>query len=80
LLEPEAENFLGAVSAYAERDRHRLVANQPFIADFDPQCIKENQWVNRLQRPRLPGRDLLQHGIGDGADQIRRDLDAIEIA
>src|SRR6201987_4248153 len=27
LLEPEAEDFLGALSAYTERDMHRLVAN-----------------------------------------------------
>jgi hypothetical protein len=80
LLEPQAEDFLGAVSTYAEREMHRLVANQPFIADFDPQRVKENQRINRLQRPRLPGRDLLHHGIGNGADQIRRDLDALEIA
>ena len=41
LLEPQAENLLGAVGADAERDMHRLVADQPFVADFDPQGSKK---------------------------------------
>ena len=42
LLEPEAEDFLGAVGTYAQRDMHSLVANQPFVADLDPLRVKEN--------------------------------------
>ena len=72
--------LLGAVQDREEEFRRGLVANQPVIADFDLQCVNENQRVNRLQRPRLPRRDRLQHSIGDGADQIRRDRDVIEIA
>ena len=72
LLEPEAEDFLGAVSAYAQRDMHRLVADQPFIPDLDPQRVKENQRIDLFERAGLPGCDLLKHRIGDGADQIRR--------
>ncbi len=34
--------------------------------------------VDRLQRPRLPSGDLVQHGVRDRADQVRRDLDALE--
>jgi transposase len=34
----------------------------------------------RLERPVLPLRHLLQHGIGDGADQVGRDLDAVQLA
>jgi hypothetical protein len=55
-------------------------ADQPFIPDLDPQRVKENQRIDLFQRAGLPGGDLLQHRIGDGADQIRRDLDAVEIA
>jgi hypothetical protein len=40
LLEPEGEDFLGAVGAIAERDMHTLVASQPFVADVDPQRVK----------------------------------------
>jgi hypothetical protein len=59
---------------------HRLVADQSLIPDLDPQRVEEHQRVDRLERPGLPGRDLLQHRIGDGADQVRRDLDAVQIA
>ena len=34
----------------------------------DPQRIEEDQRVDRFQRPRLPGRDLLQHRVGHRAD------------
>jgi hypothetical protein len=47
------------------------------ITDFDPQGIEEHQRIDRLQRPRLPYRDLVQHGVGDGRDQIGRDVDTV---
>src|SRR5687768_830509 len=40
----------------------------------------ENQRVDRFQRAGLPGRDLLQHRVGDGADQVGRDVNTVEIA
>src|SRR5215213_376635 len=54
--------------------------DQPFIADLDPQRVKEDQRIDRFQRARLPGGDLIEHRVGDGADQIGRDVDAVEIA
>ena len=79
-LEPEAEDFLGAIGAHAQRDMHSFVANQPFVADLDPQRVEENQRINCFQRAGLPEGNLLQHRVGDRADQIRRNLDAVEIA
>ena len=80
LLEPQAENFLGAVGAHAERGVHRLVADQPFIPDLNPQGIEEHQRIDCFQGAGLPGCDLLQNRVGDRADQIRRDIDPVEIA
>jgi hypothetical protein len=57
-----------------------LVANEAFIADFHPKRVEEDQRVDRFQGSHLPGGDLVEYGIGYGADQISRDLDAIEIA
>jgi hypothetical protein len=34
---------------------------------------------SRLQRPGLPGGDLVQHGIRDRADQVGRNLDAVQL-
>ena len=44
------------------------------------QRVEENQRINCFQRAGLPGGNLLQHRVGDRADQIRRNLDAVEIA
>jgi hypothetical protein len=45
------------------------------------------QWINRpashrvdrVERPVLPVADLLEHRVGDPADQVGRDLDAVEL-
>src|SRR3954466_1802094 len=42
--------------------------------------VKEDQRIDRLERASLPGRDLVQNGICDRADEIGRDLDAIQLA
>jgi hypothetical protein len=39
-----------------------------------------NDGVGRLQRPGLPGGDLLENGVCDHADEIRRDVQPVEIA
>jgi hypothetical protein len=41
LLEPEGDNRLGAVGAHAERDAHRLGADDPLVADLDPQSASK---------------------------------------
>jgi len=35
--------------------------------------------VDRLQRPILPDRHLLDHRVGDAADQIRTHVDAVDL-
>jgi len=75
LLEPQPKNLLGSVGSYAARDMNGLVANQPFVADFNAQGVEEHQRVNRLERAGLPGRDFVENGVGDRADQLRRDID-----
>jgi hypothetical protein len=42
------------------------------VADLDPNGIKENKRIDRIQRTLLPGGDLIEDGIGDRADQVRR--------
>jgi hypothetical protein len=39
----------------AERDVHRLIADQCFIPDLNPQGIEENQRVDCFERAGLPG-------------------------
>src|SRR4051812_28748975 len=80
LLDPQAQDLLGAIGPNPERDMDRLIADQSLVADLHPQRVKEDQRVDRLERAGLPGRDLVQDGIRDGADQVGRDLDAIQLA
>lgn len=56
------------------------VADDALLANLDPERVEEHQRIDRLQRPCLPGRDLLQNRVGDGTDEIGRDLDVVELA
>ena len=68
-----------AVDLESERDIDSLVADQAVDADLDLQRIEKDDGVNRIERPVLPLPDLIKNRIGDPADQIGRDLDAIEV-
>src|SRR3954469_15339161 len=70
LLQPQAQDLLGAVGADAQGDVHGLVADQPLVAHLDPERVEEDQRIDRLERPRLPGRGLPQHPRGAGADPV----------
>ena len=65
---------------HADREVHGLVAHQPFVADLHAQRVEEHDRVGRLERPGLPGGDLVDHLVGDGGDEVRGDLDAVELA
>ena len=79
LLDPDAENLLGAVRQDAERDINRLVAHEAFVADLDPDGIEEHQRVAQVERPVLPFGDFVEHRIGDRRDQVRRNVDAVKL-
>ena len=46
----------------------------------DPERVEEHQRIDRLQRPGLPGGDLVEHRIRHRADQGGRHVDAIQVA
>jgi hypothetical protein len=78
-FDPETEDLFCTIAAHAERDMHRFVADMAFIPDLDPQGIEEHQRIDRLQRPRLPGRHFIKHRIGDRRDQVGRHVDAVKL-
>lgn len=41
---------------------------------------KKDQWIGWIERPSLLGGDLLQHGVRDRRYQVRRDVNAVQIA
>ncbi|SIT18987.1 hypothetical protein SAMN05421759_1382 [Roseivivax lentus] len=81
LRDPQAQNFTLAIACDAERDIHGLVLHRPAVgtADLHPQRVEDHDWIYPLQRPALPFPDLIQNSVGDTADQVGRDLQAIEI-
>src|SRR3546814_1665806 len=79
LFEPQAQNLFAAIGADAERDMEGLVADHAFIPDLDPDRVEEDQRINRVKRPLLPGGELVEDRIGHRADQIGRDVDTVQI-
>src|SRR3954451_13465293 len=80
LLDPQPKDLIGAIAPNPECHVDRLVADQGLLADLHPQGVKEDQRVDRIEWAGLLSGDLVQNGICDGADQVRRDLDAIQLA
>jgi site-specific DNA recombinase len=78
LLDPQPQDLLAAVGANAEGKVDRLVADRALVADLHPQRIEEHQGIDCLERPVLPLGDLVQDGVGHRADQVGRDVDAVE--
>jgi hypothetical protein len=80
LLDPQPQHLLGPVRADAKGDVHGLVADRALVADLDPEGVQEDQRVDRLERTVLPFGDLVEDRIRHRADQVGRDLDAVELA
>ncbi len=78
LLDPHPQYLLVAVAGVTDGEIDRLVFDQPFVTDLHPHRIEVDDGIDRLQRPRLPGRQFVENGIGDLGDQFRGDLDAVE--
>ena len=79
LLDPEPEDLLLAVRVEGERDVDGLVLDQPLVADLDAQGVEKHHRVDRIERPVLPFPHLVQNRVGDPADQVGRDLGAVEL-
>src|SRR5829696_7833923 len=79
VLDPQAENVLGAVRLDAEGDVDCLVADHALVSDLDPHCVEEDERVTRLQWTVLPFRHGLQNRVRHRRDQIGGDLEPIEL-
>src|SRR5205085_8940533 len=76
----EPEHLFRAIRPNPERDIDGFVADRTLVADLDPDRVEEDQRVEGFKRPVLPLRHFVEHGIGHRADQVRRDLEAVELA
>ena len=72
LLDPEAQEFLVAAQVNAQGQVDRLVPYAAAVTHLDEQGIQEQDRIDRVQGPRLPGQGLVGHGVGDPGDQFGR--------
>jgi hypothetical protein len=49
------------------------VTNRAVLAQPDLQRVELDDRVHRLQRPRAPGGDVVEHGVGDPRDRVATD-------
>ena len=56
-----------------------LVPDEALVADLHAESIEEHDRIDRLQRPGLPSGDLFQNSVSNHRDQVRGNVDAIEI-
>ena len=72
LGEPQAQNLTLAVAGDAKSHVDSLVLDRPAvgITDLHPQRVKDHNGIHPVQCPALPFPDLVEHRIGDAADQV----------
>ena len=78
VLPPDPQRFAVAVDGDADRQIAGAGAHGAVLADLHVQRVEVDDRVHALQRPRPPGGDVLQDGVGDAADGVAADLNAVE--
>src|SRR4051794_20382866 len=79
LRTPHPEHVTVAVDGDAQGEIAGAALHGPALAELEDQAVEEDHRVDVLQRPLLPPADVLDHGVGDAADQVVADLDAVEL-
>ena len=79
VLDPDAEDLLLAVDVDPDGQVRGLVLHRAGVADLADDRVEEDHRLDRVQRPGLPLPDLLEDRVGDLADQVRRDLDVVDL-
>jgi hypothetical protein len=75
-LHPDPQHVLGPIQVDTHGDVRGPVTDLVAIADLHHQRIQVDDRVDLLQRPALPGLDLLEHRISDLGDGLVRQLGA----
>jgi hypothetical protein len=75
-LHPDPEHVLGSVKVDTHRNMRGPVTDLVAIADLHHERIEVDDRVDLLQRPALPGLDLLEHRVSDLPDRLVGQLGA----
>jgi hypothetical protein len=79
LLEPDPEHVTVALDGDAEGEVAGLALHRAALADLQDEGVEEDHGVDVVERPLLPLPDVLDHRVGDAADQVTSDLDAVNV-
>ena len=75
-LDPDPEHVLDPVQVDPDGQVRGPVADLVPVPDLDHQGVQVEDRVDLLQRPALPGLDLLEHRVGDRGDGVVGQLHA----
>ena len=75
-LHPDPEYVFDPVEIHPDGEVRGSVADLVAVADLHHQRIQVDDRVDLLQRPRLPGLDLVEHRVGDLGDGVVGQLGA----
>src|SRR3954452_11418427 len=79
LLPPDPEDLAVALTGDADRQVAGAGADRAVLADLDHQAVEVRDRIDGVQRPGAPRVDVLKDGVGDPADGVALDLDAVEL-
>src|SRR5262249_51343579 len=79
LLEPDSEHLPLTLERDAERQVAGTALHAAALADLQHQRVEEDHRVDVIERALLPLAHVFHHGVGDTADQVAADLDAVEL-
>jgi hypothetical protein len=79
LLNPQAQDLLGAIRQNAERHINGLVANKPLVPDLEADSVKKHQGITGIQGPILPFGHGVHHGVRHPGNQVRGDINPIKL-
>jgi hypothetical protein len=79
LLKPHPQHVTLAVDGQAQRQVAGAALHAAALADLEHQRVEEDHRIDVLQRPLLPGAHVVHHRVGDAADQVAADRDAVDL-
>jgi hypothetical protein len=80
LLEPHPEHVAVALDGDAQSEVAGAALHRAAFADLQHQAVEEHDRVDVLQWPLLPAADVLHDGVGDAADQVAADRNAVDLS
>src|SRR3954462_986518 len=79
LLPPDPEDLRRAVAGHAEREVAGAALDRAVLPDLHEHGVEVDDRIDAVQRPGAPRGDVLQDGVGDAADRVAPDVDAVEL-